>query len=50
MATQKVTRELNFIHDPLVLNFSGLGTFSQNVLYAKIAEGPNKDRLITMKG
>ena len=49
-ATQKVKSDLDLINDPLVLNFSGLGTFSDNVLFAKVAQGPSKERLTAMAG
>ena len=49
-ATQKVTSELDLLNDPLVLNFSGLGNFSKNVLFAKVTEGLSRERLISMAG
>ena len=38
------------LNNPLVLNFSGLGNFSKNVLYANIEEGEQKERLVKMAG
>ena len=49
-ATEKVKTELDLLNDPLELNFSGLGNFSKNVLFAKVAEGPSRERLIAMAG
>ena len=49
-ATEKVKSELDLLSDPLELNFSGLGNFSKSVLFAKVAEGPSRERLIAMAG
>ena len=49
-ATEKVKSELDLLKTPLELNFSGLGNFSKNVLFAKVAEGPSRERLISMAG
>ena len=49
-ATQKATEDLDLLNDPLVLNFSGLGNFSKNVLYANVQEGEQKERLIKLAG
>ena len=49
-ATQKVTNELDLLKDSLVLSVSGLGNFSKNVLFAKVAEGSSRERLISMAG
>ena len=49
-ATEKVVRDLDVLKDPLELKFSGLGNFSTNVLFAKITEDRNRERLIAMAG
>ena len=49
-ATEKVKSELDLLVDPLELNISGLGNFSKNVLFAKVADGPSKERLVSMAG
>ena len=49
-ATQKVTEELDLVKHPLVLNFNTLGNFSKSVLFAKVAEGESRERLIAMAG
>ena len=49
-ATQIVTRDLDLLNNPLELHFSGLGNFSKNVLFVKIAEGESKKRLTDMAG
>ena len=49
-ATVKVVRDLHLLKDPLELKFSGLGNFSNIGLFAKIAEGRNRERLIAIAG
>lgn len=49
-ATEKVKSELDLLTDPLELNFSGLGNFSRSVLFAKVADGRSKERLVSMAG
>ena len=49
-ATQKATQDLDLLNNPLVLNFSGLGNFSKNVLYANVEKGEQKERLIKLAG
>lgn len=42
--------DLDLLNDPLELKFSGLGNFSKSVLFAKVAEGRSRERLIAMAG
>lgn len=49
-ATEQVVSTLMLEADPLEISFSGLGNFSTKVVFAKVCEGPPKQRLVKMAG
>ena len=48
--TEQVMTDFDLVSKPLELNFKGLGSFSQNVLFTQVEEGPSKDRLRDIAG
>ncbi len=45
-----MVKEYKLATEPLKLTFKGLGTFRQDVLFARIEDGPSKHRLRNMAG
>ncbi len=47
---KEITEKLKDSFVPLKLEFSGIGHFRNNVIFAKIKDGPAKDKLCEIAG
>ena len=48
--TETVISDISIDDEPLTLEISGIGRFSNNVIFAKIKEGPAREKLYRIAG